>query len=82
MDRFLKTAELRDLESMLAKEEISYSKMVELINLKAQVWYTKHYKLVPLDNVKIPKTEGHSEDCSCGACRLIEKIFTIRKKAK
>lgn len=39
MDRFLKTAELRELEKRVANEEISYSKMVEEINLKAYVYY-------------------------------------------
>jgi hypothetical protein len=39
MDRFLKTAELKDLEKKVTKGEISYSKMVEEINLKAYVYY-------------------------------------------
>jgi hypothetical protein len=39
MDKFLKTAELKDLEKKVAKGEISYSKMVEEINLKAYIYY-------------------------------------------
>jgi hypothetical protein len=39
MDRFLKTAELKDLEKKVAKGEITYSKMVEEINLMAYVYY-------------------------------------------
>jgi len=39
MDRFLKTAELKDLEKKVAKGKITYSKMIEEINLKAYVYY-------------------------------------------
>jgi hypothetical protein len=39
MDRFIKTAELKDLEKKVAKGKISYSKMVEEINLKAYIYY-------------------------------------------
>lgn len=36
MGKVIKTALLRDLESKVLKEEISYSKMVELLNEKAK----------------------------------------------
>ena len=39
MDRFLKTAELKDLEKKVSQGKITYSKMVEEINLKAYVYY-------------------------------------------
>lgn len=39
MDRFLKTAELKELEKKVSQGEITYSKMVEEINLKAYVYY-------------------------------------------
>ena len=38
-NRFFKTAEMRDLETQLSKEEISYSRMIEIINEKADVFY-------------------------------------------
>ena len=39
MDRFLKTVELKDLEKKVAKGEITYSKMVEEVNLMAYTYY-------------------------------------------
>lgn len=50
MDKFLKTAELRDLENQVLREKISYSKMVEIINYKAQKYYNENYKLIPIKN--------------------------------
>ena len=82
MDKFLKTAELRDLENQVSKENISYSRMIELINLKAQKYYNENYKLIPLNNFKIPKTEGCKDDCNCSSCNLLERIFTIKNKTK
>lgn len=34
MEKLLRVAEMRDLEKQVAKEEISYSRMVEIINEK------------------------------------------------
>ncbi len=59
MDRFLKTAELRDLESKVAKGEISYSKMVEEINLKAYVHYNTVKSKVNFDNKTINELDIH-----------------------
>lgn len=39
MDIFLKTAELKELEKKVSQDKITYSKMVEEINLKAYVYY-------------------------------------------
>jgi len=39
MDRFLKTAELKNLEKKVSEGEITYSKMIEEINLKAYIFY-------------------------------------------
>lgn len=39
MRKFLIIAELRALEKQVALGEISYSKMVELLNEKAEAWY-------------------------------------------
>lgn len=36
MRKFIITAEMRDLEQMVSNEEISYSKMIEIINEKAE----------------------------------------------
>ena len=82
MDKFLKTAELRDLENQVSKEKISYSRMIELINLKAQKYYNENYKLIPLNENKIPKTKGCNNDCICISCNLLERIFTIKNKKK
>jgi len=49
MDRFLKTAELRDLENKLIKEDISYSKMIEEINYKAFVFYTSKSEIIDIE---------------------------------
>jgi len=48
MDKFLKTAELRDLENQVSKEKISYSRMIEIINFKAQKYYNENFKLIPI----------------------------------
>lgn len=39
MRKFIITAEMRDLERQVAREEISYSRMVELLNEKADRWH-------------------------------------------
>ena len=82
MDKFLKTSELRDLENQVLKEKISYSRMIELINLKAQKYYNENYKLIPLNDFKIPKTEGCEDGCICDSCNLLKRIFTIKNKTK
>lgn len=38
-NKFFRTAEMRDLEIQLRKEEISYSRMIEIINEKAVGFY-------------------------------------------
>jgi hypothetical protein len=38
MRKFIKIAEMRDLDQQLAQEEISYSKLVEILNEKAEKW--------------------------------------------
>lgn len=38
MKKFIITAELRDITDQYYREEISYSRMVELLNEKAEMW--------------------------------------------
>lgn len=40
LQKFFITAEMRDLETLLLKEEISYSRMIEIINEKAIAFYS------------------------------------------
>ena len=41
MRKFIITAEMRDLEKQVLQEEISYSRMIELLCEKAQQWHQK-----------------------------------------
>ena len=43
MDRFLKVSELKSLIKEVDKNKISFSKMVEIINYKAQKYYNDNY---------------------------------------
>ena len=45
MEKVFKVADIRDLEQKVALGEISYSKMVELMNEKAEQHYSKVKKL-------------------------------------
>ncbi len=44
MRKFIITAELRDLEKQVAMEEISYSRMIELLNEMADKWHEEKLK--------------------------------------
>ena len=39
MKKFITVAEMRDLDQQLALEKISYSRMIEILNEKAEKWY-------------------------------------------
>ena len=41
MEKFIITAELRDLEKQVSLGEISYSRMIELLNEKADRWHER-----------------------------------------
>lgn len=41
MDKFIITAEMRDLENQVSLGEISYSRMIEILNEKAYGWHKK-----------------------------------------
>lgn len=47
MDKFIITSKIKELEQQVLKEEISYSKMVEIINYEAQKFYNTNYILLP-----------------------------------
>ena len=72
MDKFLKIAEMRDLEKQVSEDKISYSRMIEIINLKAQKHYLENYKLTSL-NVKCKcrdKKPNYPEMIWCDKCGL------------
>lgn len=51
--KFIITAELRALEIQVAKGEISYSRMVEILNEKAEKYaYQKYGKNIVFDKIK------------------------------
>ena len=52
MDRPLKITRFRELEKQYAKGEITYSRLVELINLEAQKWYNTNFKLIKINMSK------------------------------
>ena len=39
MRKFIIVADMRDLEKQLGREEISYSRMCEMLNEKAEKWH-------------------------------------------
>lgn len=47
MEKFIITSKIKELEKKVLKEEISYSKMVEIINYEAQKFYNTNYILLP-----------------------------------
>lgn len=49
--KFIITAELRDLESQVAREEISYNRMIEILNEKAAEYATNLITSLPVDGV-------------------------------
>lgn len=59
MDKFINTAKLRELETKVTTEEITYSKMVEIINYEAQKYYNEKYDLIIKkdNNMKNSKTK-------------------------
>lgn len=46
MRKFIITSEMRDLEAQVARGEISYSRMIELINEKADKWHEDKVKKI------------------------------------
>ncbi len=51
MRKFIITAELRDLEKQVSLGEISYSRMIELLNEKADKWYHSKFRELNKDQV-------------------------------
>ncbi len=49
MSKFLIVAELRDLEEQVSKGEITYSRMVEILNEKAEKYATRKYCEIDCD---------------------------------
>ena len=56
MKKFITVAEMRDLDQQLALEKISYSRMIEILNEKAEKWAKEwakdNDKVIPYDNGK------------------------------
>ena len=55
MEKVFKVADIRDLEQKVALGEISYSKMVEIMNEKAEEHYSKVKKL---NEPAVSKSDG------------------------
>lgn len=52
MRKFIITAELRDLEMQVLNEGITYSRMIELLNQKAEKWHRERFKEMILKELK------------------------------
>jgi len=64
MRKFIITAELRDLEKQVSLGEISYSRMIEILNERADKWHED--KVNELN--KTDKVIDSSETRSCLIC--------------
>jgi hypothetical protein len=51
--KFFKIAHMRDLENQVARAEISYSRMVEIINDMAYEFYVKSLDISSSETIKI-----------------------------
>lgn len=68
MRKFIITAELRELQNKFFNEEISYSRMVEILNEKAERWHQeRNGNLCQCDNLKafIELEQGKKECSQC-----------------
>lgn len=64
MEKVFKVADIRDLEQKVALGEMSYSRMVEVLNEKTEEYYSKVKKLIIPDVSKSLKCEcKHSGSC-------------------
>lgn len=68
MEKVFKVADIRDLEQKVALGEMSYSRMVEVLNEKTEEYYSKVKKLnepeAQIETPNINNNEGKRECCS------------------
>jgi len=60
MRKFIITAELRDLEKQVSLGEISYSRMIEILNEKAETHLIDFYKFLEREG-NFPNSAGWGE---------------------
>ncbi len=65
MEKFIIAAHLRDLESQVSKGDISYSRMVEILNEEALEYAKKYAKIREQETIK--KTRA-----------VLESIFSLK----
>jgi len=66
MKKFIITAELRELEKRVLFEEISYSRMIEILNEKAERWHQeRNDNLCKCEDIKWREVETKKECVKC-----------------
>jgi hypothetical protein len=76
MDRPLKITRFRELEKQYTKGEITYSRLVELINWEAQKWYNTNFKLIKI-NINNPIINNRIVKDKTFALRLLSFALEV-----
>jgi len=73
MEKVFKVADIRDLEQKVALGEMSYSRMVEVLNEKTEEYYNKVKKL---NEPAVSKSEDIERDTSCKHSDWIDLYYS------
>ena len=73
MEKVFKVADIRDLEQKVALGEISYSRMVEMLNEKAEEHYSKVKKL---NEPAVSKCDSIERETSCKHSDWIDLYYS------